>query len=123
MFSVAGTKDKRGVTVQQVVPSRRGPRLRRRHVTVATGGSKRCWSTGMAGRAGTSRVHLPSCSPPGRCPPLLHFPPPPSPCQVTAFKVDPGRLAGLNRRLRGMRLGNFEFAADQLHLGDLRGNR
>ncbi|PSC67745.1 multisubstrate pseudouridine synthase 7 [Micractinium conductrix] len=43
--------------------------------------------------------------------------------QVTAFKVDPGRLAGLNRRLRGMRLGNFEFAADQLHLGDLRGNR
>lgn len=43
--------------------------------------------------------------------------------QVTAYKVDPARLAALNARLRGMRLGNFEFVGDQLRLGDLRGNR
>jgi tRNA(Glu) U13 pseudouridine synthase TruD len=42
---------------------------------------------------------------------------------VTAFKVDPARLAALNPRLRGMRLGNFEFASEQLRLGDLQGNR
>ncbi|KAL4444565.1 hypothetical protein ABPG77_002382 [Micractinium sp. CCAP 211/92] len=43
--------------------------------------------------------------------------------QVTAFKLDPARLAALNPRLRGMRVGNYEFAADQLRLGDLQGNR
>lgn len=53
-------------------------------------------------------------------PPLL---PPRPPRQVTAFKLDPARLAALNRVLRGMRVGNFEFAADQLRLGDLQGNR
>lgn len=49
--------------------------------------------------------------------------PPPPPRQVTAFKLDPARLAALNPRLRGMRVGNYEFAADQLRLGDLQGNR
>ena len=43
--------------------------------------------------------------------------------QVTAFKLDPARLAGLNPRLRGMRVGNFGFTDEQLRLGDLRGNR
>ncbi len=43
--------------------------------------------------------------------------------QVTAFKLDPARLAALNPRLRNMRVGNFEFAEDQLRLGDLQGNR
>lgn len=49
--------------------------------------------------------------------------PTPLPSQVTAFKLDPARLAGLNPRLRGMRVGNFSFTDDQLRLGDLRGNR
>ena len=43
--------------------------------------------------------------------------------QVTAFRLDPVRLAALNPRLWGMRVGNFEFADDQLRLGDLQGNR
>jgi tRNA pseudouridine13 synthase len=43
--------------------------------------------------------------------------------RVTAFRVAPSRLAGLNARLRGMRVGNFAFAEQQLGLGDLSGNR
>jgi tRNA pseudouridine13 synthase len=43
--------------------------------------------------------------------------------QVTAFMLHPSRMAALNARLRGMRVGNFEFAAEQLRLGDLQGNR
>lgn len=43
--------------------------------------------------------------------------------RVTAFRMDPARLAGLNSRLRGLRCGDFEFVSEQLRLGDLRGNR
>ena len=43
--------------------------------------------------------------------------------QVTAFRIDPGRIAALNSQLRGVRVGNFEFVEDQLRLGDLQGNR
>ena len=35
----------------------------------------------------------------------------------------PERLAGLNARLRGVRLGNFEFCAEGLWLGAAQGNR
>ncbi|CAL5229719.1 g13095 [Coccomyxa viridis] len=42
---------------------------------------------------------------------------------VTAFKVTPGRLAQLNRCMRGIRVGNFEPVQEQLHLGDALGNR
>uniref|UniRef100_A0A383W6L3 TRUD domain-containing protein n=1 Tax=Tetradesmus obliquus TaxID=3088 RepID=A0A383W6L3_TETOB len=42
---------------------------------------------------------------------------------VTAFKVSPAKLAALNPRLRGIKLGNFEFAASHLSLGQLGGNR
>lgn len=64
-------------------------------------------------------AYEPQSSAPPHPPPNPHLPT----IQVTAFKVDPARLAGLNARLRGMRLGNFEFASEQLRLGDLRGNR
>jgi len=37
--------------------------------------------------------------------------------------VPPERLASLNRGLRGMRLGGFEFVEEGLRLGQLRGNR
>ena len=43
--------------------------------------------------------------------------------RATAFRIAPARLAGLNPRLRGLRLGNFEFAEEQMRLGDLQGNR
>ncbi|KAG2486127.1 hypothetical protein HYH03_015221 [Edaphochlamys debaryana] len=44
-------------------------------------------------------------------------------CQwVTAFKVFPARLAALNARLRGMRLGAFGFVDSGLKLGCLGGN-
>ncbi|KAF6264278.1 pseudouridine synthase [Scenedesmus sp. NREL 46B-D3] len=42
---------------------------------------------------------------------------------VTAFKVSPAKLAALNPRLRGIKLGDFEFAASHLSLGQLGGNR
>ncbi len=42
---------------------------------------------------------------------------------VSAHRVDPARLAGLNPRLRGMRVGNFQMCDKGLWLGDLRGNR
>ncbi|KAF8060524.1 leucine--tRNA ligase [Scenedesmus sp. PABB004] len=41
---------------------------------------------------------------------------------VTAHKIPPARLAALNARLRGIKLGSFEFVPDQLSLGQLRGN-
>lgn len=39
------------------------------------------------------------------------------------FQVAPERLAQLNRGLRGMKLGNFEFCSSELRLGALHGNR
>lgn len=83
LFSVAGTKDKRGVTVQQVC--------------------------------------APACH--ERCPTPTFKMMCSAPAQVTAFKLNPSRLAGLNPRLRGIRVGNFEFVPAQLRLGDLQGNR
>eukprot|EP00198_Chlamydomonas_reinhardtii_P010971 XP_001700308.1 predicted protein [Chlamydomonas reinhardtii] len=41
---------------------------------------------------------------------------------VTAFKVPASRLAPLNSRLRGMRLGDWSYAAAGLRLGALGGN-
>ncbi len=38
-------------------------------------------------------------------------------------QVTPGRLAQLNRCMRGIRVGNFEPVQEQLHLGDALGNR
>ena len=37
-------------------------------------------------------------------------------------QVHPDRLAGLNPRLRGLQVGDFGFARQPLHLGDLSGN-
>lgn len=42
--------------------------------------------------------------------------------QVTGFRVPPHGLAALNATLRGIRVGNFSYSADQLRLGDLSGN-
>ncbi|ORX91940.1 tRNA pseudouridine synthase D [Basidiobolus meristosporus CBS 931.73] len=42
---------------------------------------------------------------------------------VTAYHVKPERLLGLNKRLRGMQLGNFGYCKNKLDLGDLKGNR
>lgn len=43
---------------------------------------------------------------------------------VTAFRVTPARLAGLNKsNNKSIRVGNFEFVDEQLRLGDLKGNR
>ena len=91
-FAVAGTKDKRGVTVQQVESM----------------------------RACTSSVTWPQLC---LAPQLTQGHRRDGDSQVTAFKLDPARLAALNPRLRSMRVGNFEFAADRLRLGDLQGNR
>eukprot|EP00741_Cyanophora_paradoxa_P016863 tig00020943_g16287.t1 len=43
--------------------------------------------------------------------------------RVSAFKVAPERLRGLNKTLRGMRLGSFGYAREAIRLGDLSGNR
>ncbi len=37
---------------------------------------------------------------------------------VTAFRMLPTRLAGLNRTLRNMRVGNFEYVEEGLWLGE-----
>eukprot|EP00798_Chlamydomonas_sp_ICE-L_P022952 gene22952-30136_t len=42
---------------------------------------------------------------------------------VTAFKVEPAKLATLNSKLRGIRVGNFDFVPEGLHLGALSGNQ
>ena len=42
---------------------------------------------------------------------------------VLCVQVTPGRLAQLNRCMRGIRVGNFEPVQEQLHLGDALGNR
>ncbi len=42
---------------------------------------------------------------------------------VTAYKIAPERLAALNPRLRGVKVGNFEYADSELRLGMLSGNR
>lgn len=45
-------------------------------------------------------------------------------CQrVTAWKVLASRLRALNKRLMGIKLGNFKYVDKQLELGDLHGNR
>ncbi|KAL6778573.1 hypothetical protein ACKKBF_B15330 [Auxenochlorella protothecoides x Auxenochlorella symbiontica] len=45
-------------------------------------------------------------------------------CQeVTAFRVDPGRLATAAKQLRGISVGDFSFTDEELHLGQLGGNR
>ncbi len=41
---------------------------------------------------------------------------------VTAYKISPQRLAALNPRLRGVKLGNFEYVDTELRLGMLSGN-
>ncbi|GAX77362.1 hypothetical protein CEUSTIGMA_g4808.t1 [Chlamydomonas eustigma] len=41
---------------------------------------------------------------------------------MTAFKVDPVKIAALNQKLRGVRLGNFSFTSQELRLGMLAGN-
>eukprot|EP00879_Flechtneria_rotunda_P004747 GHRR01005016.1.p1 GENE.GHRR01005016.1~~GHRR01005016.1.p1 ORF type:complete len:819 (+),score=345.29 GHRR01005016.1:316-2772(+) len=41
---------------------------------------------------------------------------------VTVWKTPPWKLAALNPRLRGIKLGNFAFAGSHLSLGHLRGN-
>ncbi len=42
---------------------------------------------------------------------------------VTAHKVSAQRMAGLNPRLRGVRVGNFEYTDTELRLGMLGGNQ
>jgi len=42
---------------------------------------------------------------------------------VTAFRVHPNRLAGINNTAIGWRVGNFHYVADSLQLGQLLGNR
>lgn len=42
---------------------------------------------------------------------------------VTAYKIAPERLAALNPRLRGFKVGNYEYADSELRLGMLNGNR
>ena len=45
-------------------------------------------------------------------------------CRLAVLlQVTPERLAGLNARLRGVRLGNFYFVSEGLHLGAASGNR
>ncbi|CAD7703369.1 unnamed protein product [Ostreobium quekettii] len=43
--------------------------------------------------------------------------------RISGFKVSPGRLAALNARLLGLKVGNFSFADDNLYLGQLAGNQ
>ncbi|KAJ3696119.1 hypothetical protein LUZ60_001496 [Juncus effusus] len=43
--------------------------------------------------------------------------------QVTIFKVHPKRLAALNSRLYGIKIGNFSYVKEGLNLGQLNGNR
>eukprot|EP00775_Hariotina_reticulata_P008044 gene8044-8239_t len=42
---------------------------------------------------------------------------------VTLLRTAPAKLAALNSRLRGIKIGNFEFTAAPLQLGQLRGNK
>jgi tRNA pseudouridine13 synthase len=42
--------------------------------------------------------------------------------RVSAHRIFADRLAGLNRKLRGSKLGNFAYGKHGLSLGDLRGN-
>eukprot|EP00899_Mesostigma_viride_P015278 jgi/Mesvir1/23751/Mv25773-RA.5 len=42
---------------------------------------------------------------------------------VTAFKVTSERMAALNHKLHGMKVGNFKYVPAGLGLGDLKGNR
>lgn len=39
------------------------------------------------------------------------------------MQVAPERLAQLNRGLRGMKVGNFEYSNEELRLGTLKGNQ
>ncbi|KAL8602843.1 hypothetical protein ACOMHN_056337 [Nucella lapillus] len=43
--------------------------------------------------------------------------------EVTAFKMHPKKLQGLNKFLRNVTLGNFSYSDTRLRLGDLSGNR
>ncbi|KAJ1292027.1 hypothetical protein BS78_02G361500 [Paspalum vaginatum] len=43
--------------------------------------------------------------------------------QVTLFKVHASRLAALNSKLAGIRVGNFSYVKEGIILGQLRGNR
>lgn len=42
---------------------------------------------------------------------------------MTAYQLDAGRLADLNHRLYGLRVGDFKYTAERLDLGELTGNR
>lgn len=42
---------------------------------------------------------------------------------VSVYRTEAERLANLNSRLRGIRLGNFFYRDEDLALGDLSGNR
>ena len=44
-------------------------------------------------------------------------------CDCCVWQVSPERLLALNSRLRGIRLGDFEYVAEALHLGAASGNR
>ncbi|KAG9295770.1 hypothetical protein G9A89_008998 [Geosiphon pyriformis] len=43
--------------------------------------------------------------------------------RVAAHRIFANRLAGLNNRLVGMRLGNFKYVSEPMKLGELKGNR
>jgi tRNA pseudouridine13 synthase len=42
---------------------------------------------------------------------------------VTVFKISANRLAALNNRLFGIKVGNFSYVKEGLVLGQLMGNR
>ncbi|CAG8519808.1 4750_t:CDS:10, partial [Ambispora leptoticha] len=43
--------------------------------------------------------------------------------RITAFRVKAERLAGLNKRLNGIVMGNFKYVSQPIQLGELAGNR
>lgn len=43
--------------------------------------------------------------------------------RCTVFRVQPDQLRNLNRKLNGIKLGNFKFVNERLGLGDLKGNK
>ena len=42
--------------------------------------------------------------------------------RVSAFKIHAHRLLGLNKTLRGIKIGNFSYEKQKLQLGDSKGN-
>lgn len=111
IFGVAGTKDKRGVTVQ--VRARRPRVLRGSAAGCAVAvlqARERSWMEACESSVAETRQPLLCAAAAGGQ-------------AVTVHRVDPARLAALNPRLRSMRVGNFSFCDGGLWLGDLSGNR